>query len=358
VERNALYNDGRTAATHRVVLRVDGDVLVVETAEGAALDRWLLSEVHLTARPEGGMTPRLRRGFDDDARVTLADTADLAALSAHCPNLDRINPAWSRYGRPMVIWGGVAILSSILFVTVVVPLAARQIASHLSPSWEERVGTETASHIAAVLAPGKAVCSKGAGAEILQGLADRLAAGLDRPLRIHPQVVDTPMINALALPGGEILVFRGLIDQAESADEVAGVLAHEIGHVYRHHPIEVAIRQAGTSILIGLMLGDVTGGTVIAGLGQAMAGAAYGRDAEREADEISLDLLNRAGLDAHGIADFLDRIGGKNHDAEEALSFLSTHPFSADRARRMRSGATGRGHALTDAEWKSLKGIC
>ena len=354
----ALYNDGQTARSRPVSVRLQEDTLLIADVNGTAIDRWPLREIHGVGEQGSGETPRLRRGFEDDARLTLTSPVDLERLSPQLPNLRRSNPGWSRYGRPILMWTGGAIASVVLIITVVIPIAASQIAARLSPAFEERIGRQSAEQISRLLAAGRAECRGEQGKAALDALVGRLSAGLSQPVNLTVRVVDTPMVNALALPGGQVLLLRGLIDDAQTPDEVAGVLAHEIGHVARRHPMETAIKGSAISILIGLLIGDVTGGTVVAGIAQTMIGAAYGRDAEREADAIALDLLNGANIRADGVVAFFDRVAAKQGAHERDISIISSHPMSADRAAMFRSQGTGRDAAMPDAEWQALRQIC
>jgi beta-barrel assembly-enhancing protease len=354
----ALYHDGFTARSRPVSIRIDENVLVIADVTGTVLDRWPLDQIHAVGESSSGEAPRLRFGFDHDARLTLASAADLERLAPSFPQLTRTNPGWQRHWRPIMLWGGGAILSVVLIVTVVIPVAAPLIARHMPASWEERIGDEAATQINRLLASGRPACRSPEGMKYLNAIIARLTQSLiDRP-KIRVRVLDARPVNALALPGGHIILFRGLIADAKSPDEIAGVLAHEIGHVMRHHPVETAVKGSAASILIGLLLGDVAGGTIIGGIGQVMAGAAYSREAEREADAIALDLLNDANIRSDGVVSFFQRVNERQGKAEQDTAFFSTHPASADRAAAFRSGGTGKQPALSQAEWDHLRRIC
>jgi Zn-dependent protease with chaperone function len=353
----ALYHDGVTARSRPVSIRIDENLLVIADVNGTVLDRWPLDQVHAVGEPGSGEAPRLRSGFDRDARLTLASAADFARLAANFPKLTRSNPGWKHHWRPILLWGGGAILSVVLIVTVVIPVAAPLIAQHMPASWEARIGDEAATQINRVLASGRPACRSSEGMKSLDTVIARLTEGSEGP-GISVRVLDARPINAFALPGGHIILFRGLIADAKSPDEIAGVLAHEIGHVMRRHPVETAVKGSAASILIGLLLGDIAGGTIMGGIGQVMAGAAYSREAEREADSIALDLLNRANIRADGVVAFFERVAPKQGVQERDIAIISSHPMSADRATLFRSQGTGRGAALTDAEWQALRQIC
>ncbi|MBA4351411.1 MAG: peptidase M48, partial [Rhodobacter sp.] len=155
---------------------------------------------------------------------------------------------------------------------------------------------------------------------------------------------------------GQVVIIRGLLDEAETAEEVAGVLAHEIGHVEARDPTRLAFRQAGSAGILALVLGDVTGGTVIGLLGDHMLSASYTREAEAAADAFAFALLQRTGIGTEGLAAFFERIEGMGVDVPE---ILSTHPASGNRAEAAReAGGAAAQPVLSDAEWQALKGIC
>ena len=145
-------------------------------------------------------------------------------------------------------------------------------------------------------------CDATDGKAALDSLLRRLrpAQGFIEPITLT--VADRPVVNAFAAPGGQIVIFRGLIDKAQSADELAGVLAHEVTHVQHRHPGKMLIRQAGLSLLIKAIAGDV---------GQAADTAVLlrgSRNAERAADAGALDLLRQAHISPAGFADFFKRM--------------------------------------------------
>ena len=123
-------------------------------------------------------------------------------------------------------------------------------------------------------------CRGAAGQAALDDLARRLsaAADLEKPVRVR--VINWRVVNAFAVPGGQIGVLRGLIEHAQSGDEVAGVLAHEIGHVAHRHPTVGMLRQLGVAATVQLLLGGSgTGVQDAAGFGQTLLTLSYSRGA-------------------------------------------------------------------------------
>jgi predicted Zn-dependent protease len=172
------------------------------------------------------------------------------------------------------------------------------------------------------------------------------------------RVVNTKMVNALALPGGQILIFRGLIDKAASPNAVAGVLAHEIGHVDLRHSTEVAIQQTTTGVIVGMLVGDVAGFSALGSLASTLIGSRYTREAETAADIRAIAMMRGAGLNTNPFAVFMDQLASPDGGPLNALSYLASHPPSPERAARIRAGGEFGDFALTGGEWAALKSIC
>ncbi len=141
-------------------------------------------------------------------------------------------------------------------------------------------------------------------------------------------VVKSEVVNAFALPGGRIVVFTGLIEKAESPDEVAGVLAHEFSHVTLRHGLRNVAHSAGTYAALTLLLGDGSGWVLLAGQAAAIAhNNFYSQGQEAAADAEGVRMMLAAGLPAEGLATFFEKL--KEEPGSElpgAMSWMSTHP--------------------------------
>jgi predicted Zn-dependent protease len=165
-------------------------------------------------------------------------------------------------------------------------------------------------------------------------LAPLVAALGPTPFRFELMVVDTPEVNAFALPGGFIVVNSGLLAEARTGEEVAAVLAHEMSHVTLRHSTKRIAGGLGVSAALALALGFVDVGAPAYTLSY-LASLGYERDQEREADEHGQALLERAGISPLGMATFFERLSSSLSPPE----LLSTHPDPGDRAERARAAA-------------------
>ena len=165
----------------------------------------------------------------------------------------------------------------------------------------------------------------------------------DMPFRFV--VLDSPIVNAFALPGGYVHISRGLMALANDEAELAGVVAHEIGHVTARHTAQ----RYSRGMVVGLgaaILGAVTGSRPVAELGNLAANAyiqGYSRDQEFQADNLGVRYLSRAGYDPEAMSTFLGAMGAEHRlalkiagreGAEPGASLFSSHPRTADRVAR------------------------
>jgi predicted Zn-dependent protease len=171
-----------------------------------------------------------------------------------------------------------------------------------------------------------------------------VAAAGPQPFAYRFAVVDDPEINAFAGPGGRIYVHTGTILAARNVAELAGVIAHEVGHVAERHVAENYGKQRAASIgrqaavLGGGLLAGAGGANaagLAGGLGSAVVLNAYGREAEREADDFAVRVLPAAGYDPSGLPSFFETMVAEG--GPRAPAFLSSHPAAADRLAATRA---------------------
>jgi predicted Zn-dependent protease len=197
----------------------------------------------------------------------------------------------------------------------------------------------------------KEACTGAAGQEAIDQLGARLQPPTITTLPLTIDVVQVEDINAFALPGNHIIVFSGLIAKAETPEMLAGVLAHEMGHLEMRHPTRGVIEQLGLAAAINLLAGN----NAISNLGQVMAGLSYTRDMERQADERAIALLRRADIRADGLAGFFAVL--KREEKLHLPALLSDHPGLDDRVSATQQDASG-GPAMSAAAWQAIKSMC
>jgi predicted Zn-dependent protease len=176
-------------------------------------------------------------------------------------------------------------------------------------------------------------------------IGSQLAAIADpRGIRYHFYVVNSDVVNAFALPGGYVYINRGIIERADNLSELAGVLAHEIGHVAERHSIEQLQRaqnaNLGLNVLYGVLLGRAPSGVEQAGIqvGGSAVFAGYTRDAEREADRVGVAYMVRAGYNPIGLATFFEELlEMQQRQPSRVEQWFSTHPTTTERVANTRA---------------------
>ena len=365
------YFDGRTAARHRVDVTLDRAAgVLVFSGESVTEQRWPLAWLRaLTDHARDyGLTVTLHGESGDEsprdaARLSFSEPGLIAELRALCPDLTRRDVhrgSWGRIGRR----AAVAVAAIVLMLFVILPRMADTLAGIIPVEREIAFGRSVTAQMERALGGailGDLRCDATGGRAALDTMLTRLTDGRDLQYEIDVLVFDHPMLNAFAAPGGQVVLMRGLLENASGPDAVAAVLAHEIGHVERRDATRHALRAAGSAGLLSMILGDFTGGTLAVILGERMLQASYTREAEREADLFALDMLGAAGVDSSGMATFFDDLTELENARPSLPVYLNTHPASADRAARARAHAEAQQETipvLTDAEWQALLTIC
>jgi len=260
------------------------------------------------------------------------------------------------------LWG--VIIAAILIAVIVASFAAgwspiKSIAGSLPETWRQRLGDAARES----MTEGHKQCADPAGLAALARLTDRLSKAAPVAAPFNVRVYDWPLMNAFAVPGSQIVLTKGLIDTAETPDEVAGVLAHEMGHGIEMHPETAVLRSIGLAAAIQIILGGGAGGG-LANAGVMLAQLGYSRDAEREADRHAYELLKGAAISPKGLANFFIRVTKKEAENpgaanSPAFNWLRTHPPAAERARLAREQPDyPAAPALDAASWQALKSIC
>ena len=360
----ASYYDGVTARAQTVAIDVTDDGVAISDADGTVLSSWPAGRVILAELPRGGEPVRL--GLDGTtARLVVDDPGVVETLRPMAPQLyRRVRLSWSGLAR-IAAWAGAAVVAVAFIILVVVPSLSRQMAAVTPDAVRQRIGAATLRQLPRLLPIDRsgpphmrqAYCGYDRGRDALQAMLVRLTA--DMALRVV--VVNTEVVNAFALPGDMVVLTQGLIDNASSAEEVAGVIAHEMGHVAHDHPIESMYRTATVSVLAGLVTGDAAGGILITGLGQWVLNTGYSRAAEREADQYALERLYAAGIDSSGLERFFARLmEERDKDAGPFSRMLSTHPPTRERLEAVRRAdrVTGRVFGDDDEPLAQLRRIC
>lgn len=348
------YFDGRTARVHCALLSFRGDRAVLSQDGGQVLaefDRASLVAIEdehapvattLTSRDQ----PGTRIVFDsaDQARTVLW-------LLAPSSRSDRgIAATW-----PALAMWSIAALFVVAAIYVIFPKLIGPITAMIPRTLEKRIG----DGLMIEFAKRWPMCDARAGRAALDEIVKRLAPSERGYGEFQVHVLSSPLVNAFAAPGNHIAVFSGLIERSRSPEEVAGVIAHEIGHHIKRHPMRGVVESVGASALMSAIFGGMTSEAVSA-WGASLYSLKFGREAEREADAIAADLLRVAGIGTDGLIRFFERAVAQSEGAQEGVfAYLTTHPSPGERIEEVRRSASPMARqALSPESWTSLRAIC
>lgn len=356
------FLDGRTALRHRATIHLMESGLQISLESGQSLS-WPYGEIRQTQGFYSGEQIRLERGGEIPEVLLVADEAFLVSLHRFAPKATKHlhDPAWRRKRFPFILAASVAVIGIVTALYLWgIPALATIVASRVPVSWEERLGQAVIEH----LAPEKTRCEDPTRSKAIEEIMRTLIAPLGQsPYRFRVIVMDNPAVNAIAAPGGTILILRGLLERTQNPEELAGVLAHEIQHVLLRHSTRALFEHASTGLLLAAVAGDVSG---LAAFGLEMArtlGALrYSRRSEEAADADGMRLVLVAGVDPAGMITFFEAMKKKNGDLRGLPTYLSTHPSTEDRIEKLKSLAARSRQTsvklLADYDWKDMRKIC
>ncbi|MDZ4842300.1 MAG: M48 family metallopeptidase [Hyphomicrobium aestuarii] len=387
------FSDGRSAASWVVGIRIERGHLVIEPDvdnDGSPTRvtplAWPLGAIEC-GEPIGSKSvdvlihePR-RAG----ATVFVADPRFVRALGKAAPQLTGAVTRWKAVQPFVVLAACVAVVVGALAAIDFSP--ARTIAGLIPQQTRAFLGKQVVRN----MVPVGSTCSTPAGKAALDRLVAKLSAAAGGGRTFEVAVSNAKVVNAFAAPGELIVLMNGLLQQAAGPDEVAGVLAHEMGHGIELHPEAGIVRTVGLVVAAELLLGG-TGGGNIGSIGVGLANLSYSRSAEREADGHALAILKAARISPEGLAKFFARmerleggsspVSGKNAEGKTAdgktadrsssggssnddsgfpgFELLRTHPSSRDRVKDIKAamGTYPAVPAMDAADWAALKAIC
>lgn len=363
----ARYYDGQTATPLDVTFAItrddDPQLLIAEPDTQDELDRWALDEVFEVPARKGEL--RLgARGRPYGARLVLSGDGLIIAARKLLPGLARQQRADRGEQLRLIGLATGALVSVIAAYVFGVPLLARNIVPLVPAQWEADLGETARQQIDQIIGfDGVAsLCDPDPDSlanRAIRAFAAEVMDGTGSPFTPEITVVRSSIANAFALPGGASYYFSALLEQTESPDEFAGVMAHELGHVYYRHGLEGLIESSATGLLVGFVLGDLTGLSVAGGLGSAMIDTRFSREAERQADAFAAAAGSRMGFSPAALADLLERVADDG-GAGQMLQVFSTHPLTADRRVALETAPpppAGR-QVFSPDEWQAIKSMC
>lgn len=352
---DGIFFDGKSAKRHDAWVAIIGAEIVIQDEPGGVLARWPIAEINLADTKRDGPEVELRLS-DDEAILILSNPSLVARLA-------KLTPIRTPLGRLLVYWPqvGLTLLALILaggILYYTLPSVSKPIAALIPFEWERAFGEAVLDGI-----PGAdRTCRQREADEALKRLEERLARVIPLPYPVRVTIARLEMINAFAAPGGFIVIGDKLIAEMASSDELAGVLAHEMGHISERHPMSRAVRIMGLSLLFDVLTSGSSGAAdaMVQGAGLFLI-LSHSRDDEREADRIAKEALEAANIRTTGLSTFFARLESKHAtgSSESMMRWLSTHPSLAERESNLSSTVSPHAKpAMSDFDWAAIQKIC
>ncbi|MFV0422642.1 M48 family metallopeptidase [Oleidesulfovibrio sp.] len=360
----ARYNDGQTPESVEITLQLTGGYLVAQNSD--QIPRWALADIDPV--DNWGERPlRLKLHPDNYERITIAPQADTDELVRQIRAHRGI-----RLSMPSKF--SMALISIMLVLVVWIGFFGSQtirfVATNLPESVEKQLGEQSMRVIVPMLSQGRSPmwCSSEQGDSALAHMQAELLTEQDNQL-YTVKVLYSDVNNALALPGGTVILTSTLLNGLQSPEELSGILAHERQHIIEHHGTSSYIRNMAFDLLLNMFAGDSDALELIGGSAQALILLNYSREDETAADTGAAIALHRAGIPVSGLQNFLSRtVHSKESDVPDFLraleSYLSTHPDIPRRVHDLQVEYVGLGPVpvrqtpITAVQWASIKNIC
>ena len=360
----SVYFDGVTSALHEVTVSCTPTGVQIRSPQDSLIAEWPYERLkHLNA-PDHIFRVGLRKS-DKLERLEIEDPDIAHAIDIACPDIDRTGASARAERRRAMVASFAATAALLLVAFYGIPQIADRIAPVMPQGIETRLGNAADTQVRNMFDQGpknRPFQCGGAPVE-KEGKAafDKLMAQLEKGgnvrIPIKSIVVRRSEANAVTLPGGHIYVFQGLIDNARDVDEVAGVIAHELGHAMNRDGIRTLLQAAGLSVVFGSFLGDFVGGGAVVFAAETLFKSAYSRHKEAAADDYAVRTMQALKANPRALGTFLARIAG----SKSRGSIFLDHPPTPDRVARINAIAppqSGGATLLDAAEWKALKSIC
>ncbi len=183
------------------------------------------------------------------------------------------------------------------------------------------------------------------------------ANGIERE-EINLHIIKKEEVNAFALPNKHLVIFTGLLTNVKNEAELSGVIGHELAHIQLDHVMKKLVKEIGLAVLISITTGNGNSQVLIKSL-KTLTSSAYDRSLEEDADIKSVEYLIKADINPTPFADFLYSLGGEDAEMEEYMSWISTHPYSKERAEEIIHYCQDKTYqkepVLHHETWKQLK---
>jgi len=342
------YYDGKIAQAQEVSLSLLAQGVTIITTDGLRIGHWNFTDIEVVH--DDTLNNRLRLSNRTIRGARLVVECGIAprireTLAVLQNARQDVKPYHFLFAIPM------ALVLFIAGMTLYGPPMADFFLRYVPTTIDEKIGELAESQLVDDIT----LCGDEEAERALNKILQRLLENVDTPFTFRVDIGQDDTVNAFALPGGHIVLYGGLIDEAETPEELAGVLAHEMAHVIKRHGVASLAKQLGLQAILLAATGDTNS---VINFGHTLLSMSMSRSQEAEADAVGAEMLAKAGISVKGLQAFFARIA-KNQSDYGVLNLLSTHPHGEDRANALTdpAGFVLR-PLLTNDEWAALKGYC
>ena len=349
----ANYFDGQSSASQQATVVLDDtpNELRLQTTAGASLV-WKLGDLQFE---QYGRLLEIRNKNHTGALLKVDDEDFSHAFYATMKRNKQvdIHTRLSKLSFAKILAIAIVLLGGVVLVYLyVLPPVAERTAALLPTGFDDQLGD---TFMETFLDYNDLDTTK---TEHLRQFASELNLNNQKPL--HFSVVVSDEVNAFALPNGQIVIFSAILEDMQSADELAALLGHEASHVNQRHSIKMLCRNLAGYLVVSQLLSDVNGiVTVLADNAHQLHSLSYSRKFEQEADEQGLKILIDNGMDPYGMVRLFEQLEEKNE--YDVPKIMSSHPLTKDRKEHMEKIISStvyevEPHAVLNALFEKIKG--
>ena len=350
------YCDGLSPQYQNAQAFLRADKLELTLAQGSQL-HFALSDLSLATPYRPGKALLLRPMMADKVRILIEDKVQVEAIVARRPDFKLLEKQSYSTGTKLNF------IVTLFLVVVALAWSFESVLPHALASiiplkWRVQAGAAEEMDFAAM----GHLCKNASADGAMTKLLSVLASGDGEMPNVSVHVYDLSFVNAFALPGGHIIVSQKLIEQSQRPEELAGVLAHEIGHVVHADPETQMIRRFTLNIIY-----DAFGSSHSSGAIAIMEQLRQSREAEEAADAYARQTMVAAGVDPIGLKDFFSRMLKRDRGGQSGISALdqlgsmfSTHPVTETRIAKITPLPDGEKpkQVLSQDDWQALRKAC
>ncbi len=351
------WSDGKSAASVKVEVTLLEDKLAIYTISEPSVKSyfWSYDKIHSPNPVSRRADHVLLTHEDHEGERLFIDEPDFAAhILKHATRITARSHSWAMLKWPLGMTAALVIFWALTFFNIISPSAT--IANMLP----DKARTSLGNGVIKTIAKDRKICQSPEGNAALEKMVARLKEGASKKIPFTFEVADLKIVNAFAAPGDRIVISGKLIETAKSPAEVAGVVAHEMGHAIERHPETNLVRALGLMTIMQLFTAGEAG--TLGDVAFYLVQSGYSRQAETEADKHAAKILKKSTIDSRPLAGFFERIialhrlkennknGGVKDKEEENSKQI---PDGSDPAKSANSPSTDKKYTSTITEWIS-----